>query len=175
MKLETKRLLLTELQPCYIEDLKEILQDPEIMYAYPHPLSDQEVEDWYQRQLVRYQKDGFGLEAILLKENGKMIGQAGLTMQLVEGKSVLEVGYLLKKSYWHCGYATEIAQELLNYAWDVLKADRVHAIINDNNEASQQVAQRLGMQRVQSFIYNEMPHGLWRIEKNEHIKSIEVN
>lgn len=166
MKLETKRLELIELQPIHLKDLKEMLQDPEIMYAYPHPLSNQEVEEWYQRQQMRYRKDGFGLGALLLKESGKMIGQAGLTMQMVEGEAILEVGYLLKKDYWHCGYATEIAEALLGYAWEVLKADSVHAIINDNNKASQQVAKRLGMRRVRSFKYNDMPHGLWKIEKS---------
>lgn len=166
MKLETVRLQLIPLNEAHLTDLKEILKDPEIMYAYPHPLSDEEVNEWYRRQQTRYRNDGLGLEAVILKETGEMIGQVGLTMQIANGQSVLEVGYLFKKQYWHQGYATEIAQALVQYAFHELKAKKVHAIINDNNPASQRVAKRLGMQRIQSFTFNDMPHGLWQITRS---------
>lgn len=34
-----------------------------------------------------------------------MIGQAGLTWQKCEDSDVLEIGYMLKKKFWHQGYA----------------------------------------------------------------------
>ena len=67
------------------------------MYAYEHAFSDEEAWEWLDRQIARYQTDGFGLWAVILKETGQMIGQCGLTWQDFNGKQVLEVGYLLRK------------------------------------------------------------------------------
>ena len=52
--LETKRLLLRELEPEDRKDLAEILQDPQVMYAYEHEFTDDDVQAWLDRQLERY-------------------------------------------------------------------------------------------------------------------------
>lgn len=99
--LETERLILRRLEDKDMNDLAEILQDTEVMYAYEHIFSYEDVKDWLQRQKERYQHYGFGLWAVVLKENHEMIGQAGLTIQKYKDQEVLEIGYLLKKKYWH--------------------------------------------------------------------------
>ena len=45
------------------------------------------------------------LWAVISKTSGVMVfGQAGLTAQPCPGnEDVLEIGYLLKKEFWHCG------------------------------------------------------------------------
>lgn len=109
MVLETKRLYLRKMNQGDYDALCRILQDPEVMYAYEHAFSDEEVQDWLDRQIRRYEKYGFGLWAVILKENEEMIGQCGLTMQDAGGREVVEAGYLFQKAYWHKGYATEAA------------------------------------------------------------------
>ncbi len=47
--LETERLYLREMQPSDYDNLCKILQDPEVMYAYEGPFSDQEVQEWLNR------------------------------------------------------------------------------------------------------------------------------
>ena len=61
MILETKRLFLRRWTQEDFADLAEMLQDPEVMYAYEHDFSDDDVRAWLNRQLARYEKDGFGL------------------------------------------------------------------------------------------------------------------
>ena len=65
---ETKRLILRKMTPSDREELCRILQDEEVMYAYEGAFSDEEVEAWLDRQLKRYEEDGFGLWAVILKE-----------------------------------------------------------------------------------------------------------
>ncbi|MEI0476943.1 GNAT family N-acetyltransferase [Brachyspira pulli] len=175
--LETERLILREFDKNSIEDYKglsAILQDKETMYAYEHAFSDEEVQEWFERQLNRYKNYGFGLWAVILKENNEFIGQCGLTMQNVDKKihdsnELLEIGYLFNKNYWHNGFATEAAIACKNYAFNTLNADRVYSIIRDNNISSQNVAIRNGMKIIDSIVkhyYNiDMPHYIFCVEK----------
>lgn len=160
--LKTKRLILREMTQNDYTDLSRMLQDISVMYAYEHAFSDEEVADWLDRQLNRYKVDGFGLWAMIEKDSGNFVGQAGLTMQQISTQQVPEIGYLLNKYYWHRGYATEAASAIREYAFNVIGYDKVYSIIRDNNYASQAVARRNGMHIVDIVIkhyYNiQMPH-----------------
>ena len=152
MILETERLYLRELNETDFDSLCGILQDGETMYAYEGAFSDSEVREWLDRQIARYQKWNFGLWAVILKENGKLIGQCGLTLQPWNNLEVLEIGYLFNKAYWHKGFAAEAAAACKNYAFNVLKAAEVCSIIRDTNIPSQKVALRNGMVKTDSMI-----------------------
>lgn len=145
MILETERLYLREMHQADYNSLCKILQDNEVMYAYEGAFADNEVQEWLDRQISRYKKWGFGLWAVILKENNEMIGQCGLTMQPWKDKEVLEIGYLFQRLYWHRGFATEAAKGCKNYAYEILNVDEVCSIIRDTNTASQRVAVRNGM------------------------------
>lgn len=153
------------------ESLCEIMQDDETMEAYNGAFSNAEVQDWLDKQLSRYQNNGFGLWAVILKKNGKMIGQCGLTMQEWNGRTLLEIGYLFQRAYWHCGYATEAAIACRDYAFAVLCADEVFSIIRDTNTASQNVAARVGMTVKGSWIKHyrnaDMPHLLYSVSSEQ--------
>ena len=105
----TERLILREMRQAGFAAPAEILQDPAVMYACGHTFTAEEVQAWLDRQRSRYRQYGFGLRAIQLKAPGRMIGQAGLTMQAYRDTQALEIGYLLKKRFWHRGYAVETA------------------------------------------------------------------
>ena len=162
MILETKRLYLREMNPSDFNSLCRILQDEKAMYAYEGAFSDQEVHEWLDRQIYRYQKWIFGLWAAVLKETDKMIGQCGLTMQQWKDQEVLEIGYLFERSHWHQGYATEAAKACKQYAFEKLNASEVCSIIRDSNTASQNVAMRNGMVMKDQWIKHykgvDMPH-----------------
>ena len=109
MIFETEGLYLRKITQDDLADLAEILQNPNVMYAYEHDFSDNDVQVWLNRQIERYNKNGVGLWAVILKDTNEMIGQAGLTMQPYKNTEVLEIGYWLKGKFWHFGYAREAA------------------------------------------------------------------
>ena len=129
MILETSRLYLRELNDDDFDALCKIMQDEKTMYAYEGAFSDDEVQQWLERQYMRYDKYGFGLWAVVLKENNEVIGQCGLTMQPWKDQEVLEVGYLFNRNYWHHGYASEAAKACMEYAFEKLHANEVCSII----------------------------------------------
>ncbi len=145
MILETERLYLRKMRQSDFGALSKILQDEETMYAYEGAFTDAETQQWLDRQITRYQKWGFGLWAVILKQTDEMIGQCGLTMQPWKDREVLEIGYLFQRSFWHNGYALEAAKACKEYAFTVLNANEVCSIIRDTNIASQTVAIRNGM------------------------------
>ena len=164
--IETPRLQLREMTPADRPALCRILQDSEVMYAYNGPFSDEEVDEWLERQFARYRQYGYGLWAVVLKATGEMIGQCGLTLQQWNGREMLEAGYLFQRSHWHQGYATEAARACMDYAFGTLNSPLVCSIIRDNNLPSQQVALRNGMTRqagvmIKHYRGAEMPHWLF--------------
>lgn len=171
MILQTERLTLRRLDSSDLADLAEMLQNPEVMYAYEHDFTDSDVREWLDRQLMRYDKHGFGLWAAILRQTGEMIGQAGLTMQPYNGGEVLEIGYLLKQKHWHCGYAREAAAGCRDYAFNSLGSDKVHSIIKSDNYPSMRVAESIGMTKEDEFIaryYNgDMLHVLYSMKKQK--------
>lgn len=160
--LETERLYLRRMNQGDFKSLCAILQDEETMSAYEGAFNDMEVQKWLDRQIARYQKWGFGLWAVILKETNEMTGQCGLTMQPWKDTEVLEIGYLFNRSYWHRGYATEAAKACKQYAFETLKVNEVCSIIRDTNIASQNVALRNGMTLKDRWIKHyrgvDMPH-----------------
>lgn len=152
MILETERIYLREMNQTDFNSLCKILQDKDTMYAYEGAFNDNEVQEWLDRQISRYQKWNFGLWAVILKDNDEMIGQCGLTMQPWKEAEVLEIGYLFNRLYWHKGYATEAAIACKKYAFEILKATEVCSIIRDTNIASQNVAIRNGMTKRDTWV-----------------------
>jgi len=69
MIFETERLYLREMDQRDYEALCKILQDDETMYAYEGAFSNEEVQEWLDRQIFRYRKWGFGLWAVVFERN----------------------------------------------------------------------------------------------------------
>jgi RimJ/RimL family protein N-acetyltransferase len=168
--LETNRLFLRELSENDYRDLCVIFQDRDVLFAFVHLFSKEEVEDLYNKQIESYNKNSFGLWAVIHKETKDFLGQCGLIIQKINGREYLEIGYLFKKKHWHKGYATEAALLCKNYAFETLKVEKVCSIIRDNNIASQNVAKRIGMEKTEEIIkhyYNmDMVHYIYETKNN---------
>ena len=152
MILETERLALRQMGESDFDALAAILQDPQVMYAYEHGFSDEEVRQWLDRQMERYAAYGFGLWAVIEKASGDFIGQCGVTMQDWDGREVPEIGYHLRRDQWRHGFASEAAAACKEYAFTELGFQEVYSIIQENNLPSQRVALRNGMSVRGSFI-----------------------
>lgn len=130
-----------------VGDLCEILRDPVAMTAYEHAFTMEEVYTWLGRQQARYIRYGFGLWALLDSGTGAFVGQVGLTMQETPGGPELEIGYLLKRRFWHRGYASRAAASCRDFEFKEMDASRVVSIIRDTNEASKEWRKGLGCDR----------------------------
>lgn len=151
MKLETNRLILRELTMEDFNDLFEILSDEETMKHYPRPFDEQKVRDWIQWNICNYQTFGFGLWAVVLKENNKMIGDCGITMQNIDGEIKPEIGYHINKKYQRQGYATEAAIRCRNFAFENTPFNRIYSYMKYTNVGSYSVALNNGMKLIKEY------------------------
>lgn len=169
MILETKRLTLRRLEEADFSAWSAVLGDPQVMYAYEHGFSEDEVRQWIDRQQERYAKYGFGLWAVMEKASGELIGDCGVTMQDWDGREVPEIGYHLRRDKWRQGFAIEAAAACREYGFHTLNFPELFSIIRDNNFPSQRVALRNGMAVRGSFIkyYRRMamPHLVFSVKR----------
>jgi ribosomal-protein-alanine N-acetyltransferase len=159
--LETERLLLRRLTMDDVEAIFAIIGDPVAMQYYPRLFTRDDAVEWVQRNLRRYEDDGHGLLAVVLKASAEVIGDCGIARQTVEGELMLEVGYHLRRDQWGQGYATEAARACMNYAFRELGAGRVVSLIRPENVPSRRVAERNGMHVERQVQHSGLLHLLY--------------
>ena len=77
------------------------------------------------------------------KESGSYVGELYLANPDWQVPCV-ELGYFLVKDKTGCGYATEAAQAMIQFAFEQLKVNRIDLQCAADNLASQRVAERCG-------------------------------
>lgn len=115
------------------------------MAYYPHPFSREESAAWIERNLRRYDVDGFGLLAIIEKGTGTFLGNCGPVVQHVEGVDEIELGWLVRRDRWREDIATEAALGCRDHYGEVLRIRRFISLVRPENRASRRVAEKIGM------------------------------
>lgn len=151
MVLETERLILREYTWDDFDVLYTLLSDPVTMQHYPQPYNEAGTRRWIQWNLDNYQKYGFGLWAIILKQTGCFIGDCGITMQPIDGESLPEIGYHIHKDYWQKGYGKEAAAAVRDWAFTHRNFPRLYSYMKYTNIASYSTAASIGMQKIKEY------------------------
>lgn len=151
MQLETKRLILRELDSSDFDALYEILSDIETMKHYPKPFDAERVRGWIEWNRDNYRTFGFGLWAVTLKGDGRLIGDCGVTIQTINGKIRPEIGYHIHKAYQNIGYATEAAQKCRDYIFENTPFNMIYSYMKYTNIGSYTVAIKNGMKLIEEY------------------------
>ncbi len=80
-----------------------------------------------------------------IKDSGEFAGQCGLTVQKVEDKEEVEIGYLFLRRFWGRGLATKVAWASRDYGFLTLGYERLVSLIDPENLAARRVAERVGL------------------------------
>lgn len=146
--LETERLQTRFLEHDDYLAWAEFFRDGEAVRYIPHYGTDDPEEralHWVQKQMGRYRDQTYGLQMLVDKQTGLMVGQCGLLLQNVNDVPELEVGYHILKKNWGKGYAPEAAKMFRDYGFENTAVDSIVSIIDINNVKSQRVAAKNGM------------------------------
>jgi RimJ/RimL family protein N-acetyltransferase len=134
--------------PDDLDDMARLLGDAEVMRFYPGPKTRDEALAWIEWNLANYAEHDVGLW-IVETAAGEFVGDCGLTWQRVNGVRKLEVGYHVRRDLQGRGYATEAAAAARDVARAIGGVDELVAIVHPDNRASERVAEKIGMHRVE--------------------------
>ena len=147
--------------------LFEILGDSWTMRFYPRAFSKMEVEAWVERWKQSFDRNRFGLWGLELKESGRLAGDTGLSLQIVDGESLPEVGWHVHRDLQRRGYATEAARASLDYGFGHLGLERIISLIRPENEPSWRVAEKLGMRLWKETDHAHLLHRVYLLERQD--------
>lgn len=151
MRIETERLFLREMDESDFEALYAVLADSDIMQHYLYTFDEGRVRGWIQRNKERYRIFGFGLWAVCLKESGEMIGDCGLSMQMIGGQIKPEIGYHIRGDMQRRGYAREAAAAVRDWTFRHTPFGVVYSYMKQSNLPSARTAQAYGCRLVEEF------------------------
>ena len=152
--LETERLVLRKVEAGDIEDIFRYTNDP-VFYetmGRPSPFSAERTRAWVESFV-----DKPGIWVMVRKADDMVIGDCGFC-QVHEQAGRGEVSYALGQAYWNRGYATEAAKRVIQFGFEELGFNRIQAICNVANAASERVLQKAGLQyegTLRHYIHHE--------------------
>jgi RimJ/RimL family protein N-acetyltransferase len=176
--LETDRLTL---RPVALDDLDAftlLIADPEVVrYMGGRIITREELSKRIRVWRERFERDGFGIFALVRREDGRVLGRCGLLVwavpswettteaQVVGGYELELGGLLLGREYWGCGYATEAALAIRDYAFGQLGRDRLISLIAEANTAAAAVVKQLGMTIEGRTKLGDMEVDIWSLAR----------
>ena len=119
--------------------------------------------NWFTKVFTRYENNLGGLNALINKQDDKLVGMCGLLIQTVDDIRELEIGYSILPEYWRMGYATEAAKKCKAYAFEHKLAESIISIIHIDNIGSQRVAINNGMHLDKTTTYKGIPVHIFRV------------
>ena len=159
--LRTARLTIRSLSLHDLDAFAAIFADAETMASYRRTFSREESRGWIERSLLRYDRDGFALCAVVRTEDGLYLGDCGPSIRVVDGVDEPEIGWHVRRDLWGRGYATEAALALRDWFFDDLARDRLIALVAPSNAASCRVAEKIGMRAERETVVFGGPHRVY--------------
>jgi RimJ/RimL family protein N-acetyltransferase len=144
--LETNRLILRQLSTEDVAFILELVNEP----SFIQNIGDRGVRTFEDARayilrvaISSYEKNGFGLYLVELKDSGQSIGMCGLIKR--DGLEDVDIGYAFLPRFWLKGYAVEAAAAVKDYARDMLGLKRLVAITDPANQGSIRVLEKIGL------------------------------
>jgi len=146
-EIETIRLYLRRWREEDLDTYARTCVDPEVMRHFPYVLVREESETQVGRFVRHWEERGFGLWAVEEKASGAFIGRIGLLYHedWIQGEHKTEVGWLIERSHWGKGLATEGALASVHHGFETLGLERIISIALPQNVASRRVMEKAGL------------------------------
>ena len=148
-----------------------IMSDMNVMEWLPYsdavttPEGQKKVALAYINDFIKpWDSHGFGVWAVCIKDTklgefGQFIGYCGFLLEQIEGAGP-EIAYAIKKSMWGKGLVTEALNACLNWIFKEPEINRVYAVTDKENIASNRIMQKVGMTCEKDVdLYNSVANG----------------
>lgn len=144
--IETPRLILRHFVEKDLAPLTVLMANADFMRFSSGIFTPKQTAAFLFERVIAPARAGFPSQfALIFREENRLIGYCGFFRQLVDGIDEIEIGYRLHPDFWNRGLATEAAHAVRNYAFEVIKLERVVSLIHPDNHASRRVTEKNGM------------------------------
>lgn len=150
--LQTEHLILRYQQSSDVAFLVALWADPEVTRYLGGPREREWLRSAFEETTRDPYAERYDLWPLIEAESGELVRHCGLLDKEVEGRAEIELTYVLAPSAWGRGYATEIGRALVRYAFEEMGNERLIALIEPGNTASERVAVKVGMQFVREVV-----------------------
>jgi len=150
--LTTERLTLQLHEESDVDDLFILRSDPQVMTYMDKPVATDKSVVLQKIKEIRQdfaEKKGINW-TMKLKNSNEVIGYMSL-WRIDYTNHRVEIGYALKKEYWKQGLTFEAAKNVIDFAFNKLKAHSVMANINPENKGSESLLLKLGFKQEAYF------------------------
>lgn len=165
---ETERLVMTVPSMDDFDDLVALRCDPDVMrrtiddspqLGVGEVQTPEQVELHIMTSEDYFKESGFAFFCVRKKDDGELIGQAGLIHWCYQlEQSEIELAFRMHKRFWGHGYATELANALIDWGLNELNIPRIISPVHPDNQAPRHVLEKVGM--VQEGQVNHAGHVL---------------
>ena len=143
--LETERLRLRPVEFADVPILADLWSDPDVTRHIGGPRDRGKLVEIFEQTARDPLAEKYDMYPVEEKATRTVVGHCGLIDKEVEGKTEIELVYVLARPAWGRGYATEIAAAIKGHAFEKMGVRRLIALIEPGHEASEQVAVKVGM------------------------------
>lgn len=160
------------------EPFAKMNANEEVMRYFPKALGPEESDQFVHRIQEHFKENGYGLWVVEIKDTKEFIGTIGFLIATFEAEFTpcVEIGWRLDNKYWNKGYATEGAKACLGYGFNELNFERVYSFTAVINEPSENVMNKIGLEKVGRFLHPRVeegsslkPHVLYKIDKKDTV------
>lgn len=161
-ELTTPRLRLRPLTPADRDALYAIYAEPEVSQGLiTRPQSLEEFQRPFEQMLEL--SATLGMWTLWDGAEGRLIGRCGFYPCSEPPAGTPELAYLLSRSHWGKGLATEAVRRCLDFAFFEQEWPEVVAMVRLGNAASGRVLRKLGMERVRRTVVRGTPADVYRL------------
>ncbi len=126
------------------------------------------VKNYIAKNIEHWERFSFGIWNFYTKPGNIFAGRGALRHIDIDGRDEIEIGYAFLPEYWGKGYATEIAKELVEIAFEVYQLIDIIAITLPDNKASRRVMEKAGLSYEKGVIHADLPHVLYRFKSENY-------
>lgn len=136
-------------RPADFEFVRSVMADEQVMHYIRPATDDRTIVEERTAFWLKYASEnpGLGIFMIILSDTDELAGYCVVRRVEYEPDRDIEIGYVLARSHWGRGLATEVTRGMIKYAVTSFNPPLILAYTDSENDASNRVLEKCGFVR----------------------------
>lgn len=158
-------IIIREFRPEELHLFLDLFTNENVIRYLPYK-SPEEFKQMFEKALLDYKEGPLSRWGIFNVENNDFVGVC-LARIFSENANSIEIGYMLRESYWGKGIGTQICKALADYCHSADQEKEIVALTHLDNVGSQRVLLKSGFRREENLLREEKELAYFLYSKEE--------